>query len=232
MRMGYSSYGEFLRKVHQNPNGEEAKNLIDVLTTNHTYFMREFVHFEYLQQKVLPWIRSKEEHHNKDVRIWSAAASTGEEAYTIQMILRDAFNIDTQWDTQILATDISTKVLQKGKSGVYLAEQIGVLPENWRRRYFKRINAEEYQAIPEIRNRIVFRQFNLMDAIPFRGLFHVVFLRNVMIYFEEETKKALLRRIYDHMENGGYLFIGTTESIDRTDSGFRYIQPSIYRKME
>lgn len=231
LREGYQSYAEYIRLVEKNPNGPEAGNLINVLTTNHTYFMRESLHFDYLQRNVLPWLKEKQEKKNKDVRIWSAASSTGEEAYTIEMVLNDYFSLDSQWDTQILATDISTKVLQKAKSGIYLGEQLQPLPENWKRRYFRAVNQEEYQVIPSLRKQIVFRQFNLMDEIPFRGLFHVVFLRNVMIYFEEETKRRLLQRIYEHMENGGYLFIGTTESIDKTVTDFKYISPSIYRKI-
>lgn len=231
LRKGYQSYGEYIQLVEQNPDGPEAGNLINVLTTNHTYFMRESLHFEYLQKNVLPWIKSREEKRNKDIRIWSAASSTGEEPYTIEMVLNDYFSLDSSWDTQVLATDISTRVLQKAKSGVYLEEQIKPLPEQWKRRYFRPISAEEYQAVPSLRQQIVFRQFNLMDEIPFRGLFHVVFLRNVMIYFDEDTKRQLLRRIYQHMEDGGYLFIGTTESIDKTSTDFKYIQPSIYRKI-
>jgi chemotaxis protein methyltransferase CheR len=231
LRSGYQSYGEYLRFVEQNPNGPEAKNLINVLTTNHTYFMREFVHFEYMQKYVLPWIKAQEGNRGKDVRIWSAASSTGEEPYTIQMVLSDFFSLEPAWDTQILATDISTEVLEKAKRGVYLAEQIEPLPDAWKRRYLQQVSSEEYQIRQEMRRKIVFRQFNLMDEIPFKGLFHVVFLRNVMIYFEEETKRKLLKRIYQHMADGGYLFIGTTESIDKTSTDFQYIQPSIYRKV-
>lgn len=231
LRNDYKSYGEYIRIVEQNPTGPEAMNLINVLTTNHTYFMREFVHFEYLQRCVLPWIKATQENRGKDVRIWSAASSTGEEPYTIQMVLSDFFNLDKAWDTQILATDISTEVLQKAKSGIYLAEQLQPVPEVWRRRYFKAVSPEEYQVRDEIRKKIIFRTFNLMDEIPFKGKFHVVFLRNVMIYFEEETKRKLLERIYQHMADGGYLFIGTTESIDKTATRFQYIQPSVYRKI-
>lgn len=231
LREGYQSYGEYIRLVESNPTGQEAANLVNVLTTNHTYFMREFIHFEYLQKVVLPWIKATQENREKDVRIWSAASSTGEEPYTIQMVLSDFFNLDKAWDTQILATDISGRVLEKAKSGRYLAEQLETVPESWKRRYFQPAGQEEYQVKEEIRKKIVFRSFNLMEDIPFRGKFQVVFLRNVMIYFEEETKRQLLNRIYEHMADGGYLFIGTTESIDKTATKFQYIQPSIYRKV-
>lgn len=230
LRQGFQSYSEYLHQVEQDPHGEEAANLINVLTTNHTYFMRESIHFDYLQRYVLPWIKEKEK-NKKDVRIWSAASSTGEEPYTIEMILNDFFSLDNDWNTQLLATDIATSVLQKAQTGRYLKEQLDPLPEQWKRRYFHSVGPEEYQVNTELRKQIVFRKFNLMEEIPFRGLFHVVFLRNVMIYFEEDTKAKLLERIYSHLENGGYLFIGTTESIDKSATRFQYVQPSVYRKV-
>ena len=122
------------------------------------------------------------------------------------------------------------QVLLKAKQGIYLREQIEPLPDAWKRRYFKNLNGEQYQICKELRQKIVFRTFNLMDDIPFRGRFHIVFLRNVMIYFDENTKRKLLDRIYDHMAEGGYLFIGTTESIDKAATRFQYIRPSIYKK--
>jgi Methylase of chemotaxis methyl-accepting proteins len=231
LRNGYSSYGEYFQRVEQNPGGAEAANLINVLTTNHTYFMREFIHFEFMQKYILPWIQETQKNKKKDVRIWSAASSTGEEPYMIQMVLHDYFQMEQGWDTQILATDISTEVLKKAKSGIYLAEQLQPVPDKWRKRYFHAVDSEQYQVNEEIRKKIVFRQFNLMQEIPFRGMFHVVFLRNVMIYFEEETKRDLLNRIYEHMAEGGYLFIGTTESVDKSAVRFQYVQPSIYRKV-
>jgi len=230
LRNGYQSYSEYLAKVEQDPGGKEAANMINVLTTNHTFFMREPIHFDYMQKIALPWIKQHAA-SKKDVRIWSAAASTGEEPYTIAMVLKDFFGLDTNWDMQLLATDISTKVLNHAIEGRYLAEQIAPLPGKWKRAYFKRVSEEEFQIKDELKKQVVFRQFNLMDDIKFKGLFHIVFLRNVMIYFNDNTKKQLLERIYDHMENGGYIFIGTTESIDKAATGFKYVQPSIYRKI-
>ncbi len=231
LRNGYRSYSEYMEKVEKFPNGEEAGNMINVLTTNHTFFMREFIHFEYMQKYALPWAKQVAA-DKKDIRIWSAASSTGEEPYTIAMVLKDYFGLEKGWDTQLLATDVSTRVLAKAKEGIYLAEQIEPLPEKWQRNYFAKRDSVRYQVKDVIRNEVVFRQFNLMNDITFKGKFHIVFLRNVMIYFNEATKEQLLKRIYDHMEYGGYLFIGTTESIERSTSGFQYIRPSIYRKVK
>ncbi len=230
LRNGYSGYDEYMAKVEKNPKGEEARNLINVLTTNHTYFMREFEHMDYLRKLILPQIKVKEA-AKKDIRIWSAASSTGEEPYTIAMVLKDFFGLDHKfWDTRVLATDLSTRVLEVAQRGKYLKEQIDPLPDNWKRRYFKRLNELEFQALPELKKEVIFRQFNLMNPFPFHKKFHVVFMRNVMIYFDEATKLELLKKVYNYLEPGGYLFVGTTESIDRKGTGFQYIEPSIYRK--
>ncbi len=231
LRNGYAGYHDYMESVENNPNGEEATNLINILTTNHTYFMRETVHFDFLKQTVLPQLKVSAKSH-KDLRIWSAASSTGEEPYTIAMILMDYFGIDhSAWDTKVLATDISTRVLEYALRGVYLDEQIAPLPDKWKKRYFKAISDKEYQAKEELKREVIFRQFNLMSPFPFKKKFHVIFLRNVMIYFQDATKYELLSKIYDSLEPGGYLFIGTTEGLDRNRIRFQFVQPSIYRKM-
>lgn len=230
LRNGYNSYDEYMAKVEKEPNGAEAKNLINVLTTNHTYFMRESVHFDYMRKIILPQLKVREA-AGKDLRIWSAASSTGEEPYTLAMLLMDYFGIEhSMWDTKVLATDISTKVLEHASRGVYLKEQIEPLPDKWKQRYFRQFSGDEYKVKEELKREVIFRQFNLMNPFPFRRKFHVVFLRNVMIYFEDDTKYRLLDKIYDFMEPGGYLFIGTTESLDKTKTRFQYVEPSIYRK--
>ncbi len=230
LRNGFDSYNDYMTEVEKDPSGEEAKNLINVLTTNHTYFMRESEHFDYMRQIVLPQLRRKEA-ARKDLRIWSAASSTGEEPYTIAMVLMDFFGIEHKaWDTKVLATDISTRVLEHASRGMYLKEQVEPLPPKWKQRYFKQINSEQYVAKDVLKKELIFRRFNLMNDFPFRRKFHVVFLRNVMIYFEDETKYNLLHKIYDFMEPGGYLFIGTTENLDKNKTRFEYVRPSIYRK--
>jgi len=230
LRNGYVSYDEYMTKVEENPGGDEAKNLINVLTTNHTYFMRESTHFDFMKQVVLPQLK-KTEASGRDLRIWSAASSTGEEPYTLAMLLMDFFGLEhSTWDTKVLATDISTRVLEHAIRGVYLKEQIDPLPPKWKQQYFQFIGEDQYRVKEELKKEVIFRQFNLMNSFPFRRQFHVVFLRNVMIYFEDDTKYKLIQKIYDFMQPGGYLFIGTTEGLDRNKVQFQYIQPSIYRK--
>lgn len=227
---GYKSYDEYMDRVESDFTGQEAQNLINILTTNHTYFMRESEHFEFLKDVILPELKEREK-ASRDLRIWSAAASSGEEPYTIAMVIKDFFGLDyLNWDTSILATDISRKVLDKAVEGIYGKEQIEQLPSWWQKSNFTRINEENYQVKKEIRDRVIFRQFNLMNPLPFKRRLHVVFLRNVMIYFDEETKRRVISKIYDFMEPGGYLIIGSTESIDKSATKFNFIRPSVFRK--
>lgn len=229
-RNGYANYNEFMEKVEKNPKGAESTDLVNILTTNHTYFMRESEHFDFMKNVALPWAKNKTM-GTKDLRVWCGASSTGEEPYTLAMIINDFFGINhSGWDTRLLATDISLKVLNIASKGLYLKDDIDPLPVNWKRHYFKQISQEEFQVKDELKREVIYRQFNLMDPIPFKKKFHIVFLRNVMIYFQDDIKYPLIERIYDHMEPGGYLFIGLTERLDRQKVKFNYVQPSIYRK--
>lgn len=230
---GYRSYTEYMDAVESDFTGKLEKKLVNLLTTNHTYFMREFEHFDFMRSTVLPYLRNREE-RSKDLAIWCGASSSGEEPYMLAMLLKDFFGLEAdKWDTKVLATDISTEVLKQAIEGVYTAEQVDALPESWKRRFMKQLpRQEKYQMTKEIKNEVIFRQFNLMDPFPFRRKMHVIFLRNVMIYFDADTKAKLVRKLYDVLEPGGYLFIGRTETIDRSVAPFQMIQPSIFRKQE
>lgn len=227
---GYKSYNEYMEEVVKDKTGAEAKNLINHLTTNHTYFWREPIHFEFMRDVVLPEL-SITEASKKALNIWTAASSTGEEPYTIVMVLKEFFKDKPGWDTRILATDISTNVLEKAKEGIYLKEQITVLPERWQKTYFSSISDEECQVKLQYKNEVSYRIQNLMDPFRFKTNFHIIFLRNVMIYFDEETKRKLIDKIYDVLLPGGYLFIGTTEMINKASTKLQYVKPSIYRKI-
>lgn len=227
---GYKSYEEYMDIVERDRSGEAAASFANMLTTNHTFFMREFEHFTFLRCVVLPQLKIREQ-RTKDLRIWCAAASSGEEPYTIAMVMMDFFGLEqSEWDTTVLATDISTRVLERAVRGIYDKEELAELPETWKRRYFKKYSDSQCQVSEQLRAQVLFRQFNLMESLPFRKKLHVVFIRNVMIYFDEETKNQLLERIYDCMEPGGYLFIGSTETINRDKTRFHYVKPSIYQK--
>ena len=231
---GWKSFSEFMNVVEQDKTGQQEKMLVNFLTTNHTYFMREFEHFDFFRKQVLPWLKQREALRGKDLRIWCGAASSGEEPYMIAMVLADFFSLERkEWDTKILATDLSTKVLKQAIAGVYTADQLKNLPEQWKRRFFQSLSGgAQYRVTDELKKEVIYRQFNLMSPFPFKKRLHTVFLRNVMIYFDDKTKQDLIQKVYDVMEPGGYLFIGTTETLDRSSTPFQIIQPSIFRKKE
>lgn len=228
---GFGSHGAYMNAVETDCTGRLERDLVNLLTTNHTFFMREFEHFDYMRKEVLPWLKRKEE-QKKDLSIWCGAASTGQEPYMLAMLLKDFFGLEHDlWDTKILATDVATDVLRRAIEGRYDAEQIQNLPEAWKRRFLRPIEGgSRYEITKEIKEEVLFRQFNLMDVFPFKRKMHIVFLRNVMIYFDKATKEQLIQKVYDVMEPGGYLFIGRTETIDRDSTPFKLIQPSIFRK--
>ena len=229
-KLGHKSYSEIMDVVERNPGGPEGNLLVDLLTTNYTYFLREFDHFEYWKNKVLPELEVRVG-RSKDLRVWCGAASTGEEPYTIAMILSDYFGLDNiEWDTGILATDISVHALEIAVNGIYPKEKLTGLPYGWRDRYYRNVDAQNAQVIQPIRDKVTFSKLNLMEAFNFRKKMHTIFMRNVMIYFDSMTRMNLLDRLYEVMEPGGYLFIGMTENIDKKKTGFEYVRPAVYRK--
>ena len=227
---GFSDFSDYLKSVFKDTSGNEISSLINKLTTNHTFFMREAAHFKYFRDTVLPYLEANSK--TKDLRIWSAGCSSGEEPYTLAMLIADYFGtLKSMWNTEILATDISQKVLDMAEKGVYSEEAVDTLPKYWRLKYFNKIENENYQISEEIRNEIIYRNFNLMTEIfPFKKKFHVIFCRNVMIYFEPKTKTELINKFYDMTEPGGYLFIGHSESINKNETKYKYIMPAVYRK--
>lgn len=228
--MKFTNFSQYYDYIIEDKTGDRARELVDRITTNHTYFMREAKHFDFFRGEVLPYLKNNI--RNKDLRIWSAACSTGEEAYTLAMIIDDFFGKEKLgWDAKILATDISDRVLRIAREGIYSMESIAPLPSYWKTNYLKKIDGERMIFNDKIKKEVIYRKFNLMEEIfPFKKKFHVVFLRNVMIYFDNETKDRLIEKIYSSLEYGGYLFIGHSESINREKTDFKYIRPAIYRK--
>ena len=225
----YNSVGEYLNQALANGNGDSTESLINILTTNHTFFWREEQHFMFFMNKVLPELKQRYG-DIKDLRIWCAASSTGEEPYTIAMCLMDYFGIQhAMWDTVVLATDISTKVLRIADKGIYPSDSIRNMPAQWQKTFFVKEN-DTVRVIPKLREQVIFRRLNLIENFPFRKKLHVVFCRNVLIYFDENMKADIVNRIADALEPGGYLFIGTTESISRTTDKMEYVAPSVYRR--
>lgn len=227
---GFDNFTDYYNYIIADRSGKAVSTLIDKITTNHTFFMREPDHFYYFRDKVLPFLANTVK--NKDLRIWCAASSSGEEAYTLAMIIDEFFGYEKElWDTKVLATDISDKVLTIAKTGIYTNEHIAPIPIHWKINYFKKYDNENSVLTDKIKNEVIYRKFNLMESVfPFKKKFHTIFCRNVMIYFDNETKSRLVEKFYDNMEYGGYLFIGHSESLIRETTRFKYILPSVYRK--
>ncbi len=231
-RGGWANFHEFMNALQMDNTGKFEKELVNMLTTNYTYFMREFEHFEFFKNVALPWAKRKAG-GTRDLRVWCGAASTGEEPYMIAMVIRDFLGLDFgSWDAKVLATDISTKALNVAIQGIYNEEALDEMPEAWKRHFFKSMGNNMYAVTDELKAEVLFRQFNLMSQFPFKQKMHTIFLRNVMIYFDAETKRDVLRKVYDTLMPGGYLFIGMTETLDRSQIPFTMIQPSIFRKKE
>lgn len=225
---GFDNFTDYINYALSDSSGKETIRLVNKLTTNHTFFMREPEHFKFLESTVLPYIESSV--RDKDARIWCAASSTGQEPYTIAMTIDEYFGgRKAGWDTTILATDLDTDVLRTAKAGIYSKDMLEGLPPKWVDNYFKRIDGDNYQVIDRIRNEVVFKKFNLMDPIVCKKPFDLISCRNVMIYFDAQTKNALIERFYDVTKKGGYLFIGHAENVSR-DTRYSYIKPAIYRR--
>lgn len=227
--LNMENFSDYLNYIATDQSGEAARTFINQMTTNHTYFMRESDHFDLFRAKVLPEQVPKIK--DRDLRVWSAGCSTGEEAYTLAILINEFFgNARLGWDTKLLATDISEKVLVEAKKGIYSREEVALLPERWKHNYFHPHGMNQYEVKPKIKNEVVFRRFNLMDPFPFKKKFHVIFCRNVMIYFDASTRMQLIHKFYDSLVPGGYLFIGHSETIQRDHTKFKYVMPAVYRK--
>jgi chemotaxis protein methyltransferase CheR len=226
-----NSFMAYYVLLKNDQDGKELSRLIDKITTNHTYFMRESEHFDYLSQEVLPYM--KRTIKDKDLRVWCAASSSGEEPYTLAILLTEFFKNEAfLWDKKLLATDLSLSVLEEAQKGIYSKEKLSTLPKIWVLNYFNQINEFHYQVKDLLKKEVIYRRFNLLEPrFPFKKKFHIIFCRNVMIYFDQETKTELLNKLYDQLEPGGYLFIGHSESISRDTTQFKYIRPAVYRKV-
>jgi chemotaxis protein methyltransferase CheR len=228
---GFQNFSQYYEYVISDKTGIAVSTLLDKITTNHTFFMREADHFSYFKDIVLPFYSNNL--LERDLRIWCAGCSSGEEPYTLAMIIDEYFGKEKSlWDTKVLATDISNKVLDEAQKGVYSNKEMETLPAKWKLNYINKLDNEFSEFTDMIRKEVIYRKFNLMESVfPFKKKFHVIFCRNVMIYFDEKTKNNLVRKFYDLLEPGGFLFIGHSESLNREETKFKYIMPAVYRKI-
>ena len=225
--LGYKTFSEYVDYILKCNDNEAIDTLINKLTTNYTYFMRETAHFDFLKSTILPYLK---ERGVKKLGIWSAGCSTGQEPYTLAMILTDFFGENSGWDYKLLASDISKRALSEAVNPIYLDEDLKDLPKEWLAKYFVKNPDGTYGISPKIRKNVVFRTFNLMDEIQFKTKFDIIFCRNVMIYFDAPTKEWLINRFYGATNPGGYLCIGHSESLAKLKNPYDYVMPSTFRK--
>ncbi|RME67944.1 MAG: protein-glutamate O-methyltransferase CheR [Verrucomicrobia bacterium] len=210
-RLGFKSLEEFVRNLKNTPVNGAHRTVIDAMTTNETYFFRDIHPFEALRKNVLPEIIQNRE-STRTLRIWCGACSTGQEPYSISIILKDGFPKIDNWNIQIVATDLSQDVLEKAKSGAYTQLEVNRgLPAMYLVKYFKQ-QQDRWVIREDIRKRVQFRELNLTKPFPPMGRFDIVFLRNVLIYFDNPTKQQILGRIQSLLAPDGYLFLGCAET--------------------
>ena len=227
--LSLSNANSYLNFLLADGNEGEIVNLLDVISTNVTSFFREESHFDFLAAEMGSWLA----HGQRRFRFWSAACSSGEEPYTLAMVALDVIQ-GISVDIKILATDISTRILEKSSAGVYSEEKVAAIPPKYRSRFFKKTmdsGAPAYEVAGELKNIIVFQSINLSKPpFPMRGPMDAIFCRNVMIYFDNTVRKNLLQDLYRLLKPGGYLFVGHAESLTGLISGFKAVKPSVYIK--
>ncbi len=226
---GFDNFTEYFNSVYADSSGNEMANVINRLTTNYTYFFREEDHFRHFKEVFLR--EAEKTVADRDLRIWSAGCSFGNEPYSFAMCMDDHFGFrKSWWDTRILATDISFNALRMAQKGVFSPQSVDNLPPRWLDKYFIKQDNGTYRIQDQIRQSVIFRYHNLMDPIIFKKKFDLIICRNVMIYFDEQTKRELIKRFYNATEEGGYLYIGHAETCPK-ETGYKMIQPAIFRKM-
>ncbi len=234
--LGLATYGEYCENLFDghHHDAEEVVHLIDAVSTNKTDFFREKLHFDLLVAKVLPELTA----HSGGVRellIWSAGCSTGEEPYTLAMVLSEYAKSHAGFCFRVLATDISTAVLAKAKLGVFSAEVVRPVPADLRRKYLMRSrdrSSDRVRVVPELREMIEFRRLNLMEEFGMTELADAIFCRNVIIYFDRPTQQQLFHKFSRQLVKGGYIFVGHSESLHHMDVPLVPVAPALYRKAD
>jgi len=226
----FSEYYEYLNT--SSDSSDELNNLINRITTNKTDFFREKHHFDLLVNEILPsYMDASRNGGERRLRIWSAGCSSGEEPYSLAMTAADFFKDERGWDLKILATDLDTDILMMAANGVYSSQQITPVPIGYLSKYFVR-SSKGYEVSPQIKAMVVFRKLNLMDpTFPMKKPFDIIFCRNVMIYFDDETKKDLIKKYHSHLRDNGYMFIGHSESLMNMKHLFKFLKHTVYIKV-
>ena len=224
-----TSFREYLALLHDS-EGTELIEFTNALTTNLTAFFREPHHFDFLAQTVIPPLLAKRS--NRRLRIWSAGCSTGEEPYSLAMVLCEAIQNIQGWDVKILATDLDSNVVAKGKQGIYSTERINGISKARQTRWFSKdfTNREQVLVDERLQRLITFKQLNLLHPWPMKGPFDVIFCRNVIIYFNKDTQRKLFDRYADMLAPDGYLFVGHSETLHNVTDRFNLLGKTIYAR--
>lgn len=232
-RLKLNNFTEYTNLIVDESN-PEIPEFINAITTNLTSFFRENHHFEFMKSTVLPDLR---ERHKKDhrIRMWCCAASTGEEPYSIAMVVNEMLGA-LRWDIKLLATDLDSNVIEHAKQGIYNKERIRGMSDERIRKWFDPVRKEGQKSFmkvkPGLQNLITFKCLNLLERWPMSGPFDVIFCRNVVIYFDKPTQKVLFDRLANLMAPGAYLFIGHSESLYRVSDRFENLGHTVYRKLK
>lgn len=230
---GLTSFKQYYQRVLEDHSGMELVHLLDAISTNQTFFFREGQHFDYLAEEILPtWGQTRK--GKKALRIWSAGCSSGEEAYTLAMVVLEFLSSTPHpWQVKITATDINTKVLEQARRGIYPQSRAENIPRRWLKKYFQKgVNQRDgyIRVRPEVQRLVEFSRLNLMEPFAFPEPLEIIFCRNVMIYFDKPTQENLVQRFYQSLGPGGYLFLGHSESLAGVSHRFKYLKPTIYQK--
>ncbi len=232
---GFGTFQQYVDFLTQDKSEQGLSELVDLISTNHTYFNREKDHFDYFYDTALPTVIERLKRQNRrDLRVWCAGSSTGEEPYTLVMLMMEYLGSDYKnWDAGILATDISDRALSAARTGNYPRDRVEQLPPNLRNKYFSPTADNLLGVREDVKREATYRRLNLMNkSFPFKKPFQIIFCRNVMIYFDQPTRDALVARFHQCTEPGGYLFIGHSETLGRSQTLYRYLQPALYQKGE
>jgi len=230
LEAGFTSFSEFLEYAYNDTSGKEWPRLIERLTTNHTYFFRESAHFDFMAQTVLPQLE------NRSPTVISGSGAPAAPQAKNPILSPWFWPSISAWLAACGTSGSWPRTSQpvcwrQPGPGVIRPVALEELPARYKSQYFKKLAGDQFEIVPQLRDEVIYRLLNLIhDEFPFRSRFHVIFCRNVMIYFDPETKNDLVDRFYDWTEPGGYLFIGHTETINRQDSRWRYIRPAVFQK--
>jgi chemotaxis protein methyltransferase CheR len=231
--LGLTSLKEYAARIEHAHGAEELKHFFDVVTTNKTDFFREPQHFKYLYQKALPAL-AKAQHGHWHCRVWCAGCSSGEEVYTLAMVLAEYQRADRNFEFSIVASDISTRVLALAQSATYAEAAAEPIPLPLRSRYLLRSRSQHQprvRIVPDLRKHVQFMRLNFMDErYPLEGRFDVIFFRNVMIYFDKPTQQSVLDKQLSWLRPGGYLFVSLTESLAGLQLPLESVESSVFRK--